>query len=157
LLIAYASRGLDSIQNASLEEHLTACAACREFVQNQRAAWQALDLWEPAPISADFDRRLEQRVAQEVSWGQRIWGDLARAFGPVLVHRAVPIAATAVLLVAAGVLLDRPAAPPLTPEHTAAAQMDALRPDQVVQALDEMDALNQFNHSLKADGAESRM
>jgi len=153
LLVAYSSRGVDAAETVSLEKHLADCPACREFVSSQRAVWQALDLWEAAPVSADFDRRLHQRIAQQVSWWERAFGPLR----PLLAYRGIPIAAAATLLVAAGVLLDRPSTPPAPPPRTAAVQVDTLQPEQVVKALDEMDALSQFNHSLKADDSEPRM
>ena len=151
LLIAYASQGLDPKRAAALDGHLAECSACREFVHRQSTVWQALDTWEAAPVSVDFDRRLHARLSTDLSWWQRQWQGLSLVFGPLAVRRAVPVAATAALLIAAGLLLNRPALPPAAPAQTATAQIETLRPDQVVDALDQMDALSQFNHSLKAD------
>ena len=61
LLVAYSSRQLDAPQTASLELHLEVCSACREFVAGQRAVWEALDLWEPAAVSPDFNRLVYSR------------------------------------------------------------------------------------------------
>ena len=153
LLVAYSSGGLGADRGVSLKEHLGDCAACREFVHNQATVWQALDLWNAPPVSDDFDRRLRQRVETEGSWWERV----ARSLGLLVIHRALPLAATTALLVVAGVLLERPTAHRPAPANLATAQGSGLEPAQVVQALDEMDALSKFNYSLKADGSESQM
>ena len=80
-----------------------------------------------------------------------------RRLRPLLVYQGVPVAATAALLVVAGVLLDRSSTPPPVPPRTAAIQAEALQPDQVVKALDKMDALSTFNRSLNAESSESQM
>jgi len=149
-LLEYVSGGLSETREGALEGHLAECPACREFVRGQQSAWRALELWEAPPVSADFDRRLRQRIAEESTW----WERLLRPFG---VRQLLPVAASAALLVAAGVLIERPPAPPPVAAHVVTVEMEALQPDQVVQALDEMDALSEFNHSLKADSAEPRM
>ena len=61
LLLDYGTRKLEPETVAALERHIAICGACREFVSGQRAVWQALDAWEAAPVSADFDSRLYRR------------------------------------------------------------------------------------------------
>ena len=78
LLLAYGSRRLDAHAAAALEQHLESCSACREFVAGQSAVWNALDLWEAAPVSPDFDRRLYRRIEEQVAW----WELLLRPFRP---------------------------------------------------------------------------
>jgi anti-sigma factor RsiW len=151
ILVAYSSRALNGDDTELLEAHLQGCSACREFVRGQRAVWQALDAWEAAPVSEDFDRRLFARIERDVSWWQRMRGRM----GLLLVHRALPATAVAALVVA-GALLDWPWRPKVLP-HTTTAQVEALQPDQVVHALDEMEVLNQFNHLMKPDAAEPKM
>ena len=68
VLLAYCSRSLDAERTAILDDHIRICPGCREFVEGQRALWKALDAWEATPVSADFDRRLYQRIQKEVSW-----------------------------------------------------------------------------------------
>jgi hypothetical protein len=149
LLLAYSSRKLDPQAVALLDRHLESCSACRDFVAGQSAVWNALDLWEAAPVSADFDRRLYQRIEQQVSW----WDMLIRPFRPVFDH-AVPVAAAAGVVLMALVLLDRPSAVPVAVE-THSAQVETLQPDQVEHALAEVEMLDQFNHLMRSEPADS--
>jgi anti-sigma factor RsiW len=152
LLLAYCNRKLDAQSTAILERHMEICPACREFASGQRAVWEALDAWEPAPVTADFDRRLYRRIDREVSW----WHLLRRPLRPVLVRQGLPIAAAACLLVMAGVLLERPAgAPPAAQPQSA--QVEALQPDQVDHALDAMYMLGEFSNRMPRDAADSKM
>ena len=153
MLVTYSSGGLDAAQTVALEKHLENCPACREFVSGQKAVWESLDVWQAPPVSADFDRHLYQRIAQETSWWDRILAPLR----PLLIYRGIPVAATAALLVTAGVLLDRSSTPPPPAPQTATVQVESLQPEQVVKALDEMDELSEFNQSLKTASTESRM
>jgi anti-sigma factor RsiW len=152
VLLAYCTRKLDAESTAILERHMEVCPACREFSSGQRAVWEALDAWEAAPVTLDFDRRLYQRIDREVSW----WQLLVRPFRPALVRQGLPIAAAAGLVVMAGVLLPHPAsAPPAAQPQSA--QVDVLQPDQVERTLDAMDMLGEFSHRVRADAADSKM
>ena len=71
-------------------------------------------------------------------------------------HHAVPIAAAAGVIVMAGLLLERPVASPVAPPPESA-QVGALAPDQVQNALDDMEMLREFNHLMRPDGAEPKM
>ena len=151
-LLAYCSGRLEKESQAALEGHIKTCPACREFVNGQRTVWGALDAWEAVPVSADFDRRLYQRIQQEVSW----WDRLARPFRSLMVRQGLPITATAGLLIMAGILSQHPtqvATPPALP----AAQADAASAEQVERAIDDMDMLRELNSLLRADTAESKM
>ena len=75
-LLDYRAGKLEPELAARLEEHIATCGACREFARGQRAVWEALDSWEAAPVSTDFDRRLYQRIEAQVSW----WDLLIRPF-----------------------------------------------------------------------------
>src|ERR1039458_6662773 len=88
LLLAYCNRNLDAESTAMLERHMEVCPACREFASGQRAVWEALDVWEAAPVTSDFNHRLYRRIDREVSW----WHLLMRPFRPVLVRQGLPIA-----------------------------------------------------------------
>src|ERR1035438_3982547 len=74
LLLEFAAGRLDEEARMRLERHTEVCPACREFASGQRAVWEALDAWESAPVSPDFDRRLYGRIEREVSWWDRILG-----------------------------------------------------------------------------------
>src|SRR6516225_11517063 len=120
LLLAHASQKLDAERAAVLEQHLAQCPACREYAAAQFAVWDALDAWKAPEVSADFDRRLYQRIQQEVSW----WDLLVRPFRPLLVRQGLPLAAAACLLVGAGYLLQRPIEVPSTTPPQAEASAD---------------------------------
>src|SRR5271165_1744336 len=102
-LLDYAAGKLKPEARTQIERHLEACPACRQFAHGQQAVWQALDAWEPVAVSMDFDRRLYARIDRHVSW----WARLARPLNPVLRH-AIPIGATAGVVLMAGLLVDRP-------------------------------------------------
>ena len=152
LLLAYCTRKLDAESTAILERHMEICPACREFASGQRAVWEALDAWEAAPVTLDFDRRLYGRIDREVSW----WNLLVRPFRPALVRQGLPIAAAACLVVMAGVLLQHPASAPPTAQPQSA-QVDTLQPDQVEHALDAMHMLGEFSYRVRGDAADSKM
>jgi anti-sigma factor RsiW len=153
LLLNYVSGALDAQAAASFDRHMLTCAACRQFAHGQKAVWQALDLFEPASISADFDRRLYQRL-EKISW----WDRMVAAFrSPMLTHRGLPIAAAAAALLVAGVVWERPSVAPPKPQAPLSAEVQTLQPDQVQHALDDMEMLREFNHLMRSDPAESKM
>jgi len=55
---------------------------------------------------------------------------------------------------AASLLLKPSATPPPNPGG-AIASVEALQPEQVVKALDELEAINQFDHLMKPDSSDS--
>jgi anti-sigma factor RsiW len=152
LLLAYCTRKLDADRTAILERHMEICPACREFANGQRAVWEALDAWEAAPVTLDFDRRLYRRIDREVSW----WQLLLRPVRPALVRQGLPIAAAAGLLVMAGLLLERPAGAPAVAQPQSA-QMEAFEGDQVEPALDAMHMLGEFSYRVRGDASDSKM
>ena len=86
VLLDYCSRQLAPASVEILERHIAVCGACREFADNQRAVWQAMDAWEAAPVSSDFDARLYRRIEAQASW----WELLVRPLRQVTMRRAVP-------------------------------------------------------------------
>jgi len=98
VLLAWCARKLDPETSALLERHIEHCPECRAFADQQRAVWEALDAWEAAPVSEDFDVRLFQRIGHEPQ---------ARRRGAVSgwLRFRVPVAAASLLL--AAVLLLR--------------------------------------------------
>ena len=151
-LLDYCTRKLDPQTAAILEQHIAMCPACRQFAANQQAVWQALDAWEAEPVSADFDRRLYQRIEEQVSW----WERLMRPLRPVALHWNVAASTAGVVVVlTAGLLLNRPPAPIIANEPPPA-QVESVQPDQVEHALDAMDMLAEFDHHLKS-GSNAKM
>jgi len=153
-LLDYAAGKLNTDARAQMERHIEACPACREFAGAQQAVWQALEQWDPAEVSLDFDRRLYARIEQDVSPWARWWGGLLRPLNP-LFRRSVPIAAAAGVVIMAGLLMNHPSAVPAAPAPQSA-QVEALQPEQVESALDDMEMLREFNHLLP-DNAGPRM
>lgn len=151
LLLAFSSNRLDPDRAVPVQRHVETCSACQQFLAGQAAVWEALDMWKPEPVSADFDRRLYQRIDQHVSW----WDLLLRPFRPATLSQGLPIAAAAGVLIMAGLLLNRPAVEPVSlPQQSA--QVEALPADQVEHAVDDMETLNQFNHlMMRSEPADS--
>ena len=166
VLVDYGARKLDAGRAAILERHLETCPSCREFAAAQRALWEALDSWEAAPVSRDFDRRLYHRIEQErIEQEVSLWDRLLRPFRPdsfrpspfhpLMWRRGLPVTAAACLLVMAGVLIEQPAAPPAPAKDVA--QVESVQPEQVEQALDAMEMLNEFSHHVRGDNPESKL
>jgi len=143
-LLDYRTGKLGPELEARLEEHIAACGACREFARGQRVVWEALDGWEAAPVSTDFDRRLYRRIEAQVAW----WELLLRPFRPplraVTPRRMLAATAAACLLLTAGALLEQPAILP-APAPSDMAQVDTVQPEQVERTLDTMEMLNEFS------------
>ena len=136
-LVAYAAGELDRETAAAMERHLEACVACRSLAAEQAALWKTLDIWQAPPVSSDFDRRLERRISDQVRlhW----WERLARPFRPMPLRQAVPLFATACLLVIAGFLIHQPDR--LAPVHPGG---EVVRADQVERTLDDLELLRQL-------------
>lgn len=144
LLLAYCARKLDAENAALVERHIGICPACQEFANGQRGLWEALDTWEAAPVSPDFNRRLYQRIEKEVSW----WSLLMRPFRPILVRQGLPVAAAALMAVMAGALLQRPALQQPVKPQPESAQWEPVQPEQVEHALEAMQMLSDFSHPM---------
>src|SRR5262249_38379703 len=144
------ARRLEPESVAILEAHMEVCPACREFRDGQRAVWEALDQWEARPVSPDFDRRLYRKIEEQeqLSWWARLFGPLR----PVLWRPAVPLAATACLVVLAGFISVSPerVTPPVAVDTQQIQEVE-----QVERALDDLDMLRQFDLGA-AGGATSR-
>jgi hypothetical protein len=104
-------------------------------------------------LSAYFDRRLYQRIEKEVPW----WDVLVRPFRPLLFRQGLPIAATAAILLVAGFLIQRPASVPSSVVPESSAKVEAIAPDQVEHAIDEMELMREFNRLVRPENAEPKM
>ena len=65
LTVGYVARTLDASTIAAFEQHLSACAECREMIAAQQKVWKALDAWLLASVSPDFDHKLFGRITIE--------------------------------------------------------------------------------------------
>jgi hypothetical protein len=152
LLLSYSARKLNPESTAILEAHMEVCPQCREFRDGQRALWEALDQWEARPISADFNRRLYRKIEEQERLGW--WGRIFGAGRPMFLRPALPLAATACLVLAAGFIID--------PGRivTPAGETPQVREvEQVERTLEDMEMLRQFNlvsAPVTEDGAGSR-
>ena len=155
ILLDYCSRRLAPEATGILERHIAVCVACRKFAENQRAVWQAMDAWEAAPVSSDFDSRLYMRIEAQTSWWERVMRPLRQ----VAARRAVPAVALAGLLVVAGFVLERPAMPPAPPLAKSGdrIQVEQIQPEQVENALDTMDVLAEFSRQVRTDVPQSKL
>jgi anti-sigma factor RsiW len=147
LLLNHAAGRLDAESAAAVERHARSCGACGEFLEGQATLWSALDEWEAHPVAPDFDRRLYRRIEEQEqrSWWSRVFAPLARP--------AVPIAATACLLVVAGLIGMDPDR--VTPVPVAdAAQAGEV--ELVESALEDLEMLRQFDLA-PAGGDASRL
>jgi anti-sigma factor RsiW len=156
-LLDYVSGSLEAQEIALFEKHLETCSECGEFVTGQQAVWESLDLFEPAPVSANFDRLLYERMAQ-TSWWDRLVASVSTPFrAPAFLRQGLPIMAAAVVLAAAVMVWERPTPAPAPQPTQLSAEAETLQPDQVERALDDMEMLRQFNHLMVADPAQSKM
>jgi anti-sigma factor RsiW len=152
-LMEFVAGRLDAEATARVGLHLETCAACRELAAGQRAVWETLDSWKAAPVSPDFDRRLYARIEREVSW----WDRVLSPFRPAMLRWGLPLAATAGLVVMAGVILvDRSGGVRSAPQK-ASIQLETLRPDQAEGALEDMEMLQEINGVVRPDPAASTM
>jgi anti-sigma factor RsiW len=149
LLLSHAAGRLDADSSAALERHARSCAACSEFLEGQAALWSALDEWEARPVAADFDRRLYRRIGEQE---QRSWW--SRVFTPLL-RPAVPMAATACLLVVAGLIGIDPDR--VTPQAPVADVGQPGEVELVESALEDLDMLRQFDLAPEGEDASRLM
>jgi hypothetical protein len=158
LLLDYCTRKLQPESVALLERHIATCDACREFARGQRAVWQALDAWEAAPVSLDFDRRLYHRIEAQVPWWSLLLRPFRLPFDTVTLRRSLHAAAMACLLVVAGIVLERPAISPVPPpKDVAQSQVDSVQPEQVERTLDAMEMLSEFSQHVRTDSPNSKL
>ncbi len=108
ILLDYCARTLTPEVTLEFEHHMAACVDCRMFAASQQAVWSALDAWEPAPVSADFDRKLYARIEEHEnsSWWKKL---AAWSFAsPLPWSSSVAPIATACVTIAAAVMFYLP-------------------------------------------------
>jgi anti-sigma factor RsiW len=148
LLLDYSAGRLSAPDAAILERHMENCPACASFRSQQTAVWNALDLWEPETVSMDFNRRLWHRIeaAAEAPWYKNLADTLRFTnWKPVF-----PLTA-AILVIAAGFLLDHPGA--TTGPVSGVSVKEA---DQVEQTLDDIQLLHQLDAEAQPGGGNSK-
>ncbi len=147
LFASYAAGTLSAAEMAELESHMERCEVCGARAAAQKDVWAALDLWEPAAIADDFDRRLYGRIAAE--GGRKWWHFLLRPEVSFSFRTAGPVAVACLALVAA--FFYRSSGPgadaPRPPAISAPRNVNA---DEVERTLDDLEMLKQM--SLPAAG-----
>ena len=147
LLLDYAAGRLDPARSAVLEHHMELCACCAAFRTEQKVLWNALDEWEPEPVSPSFNRTLWQRIDAVAGepWYRRCIDALR--FGGW--KPAFPLAAAA-CVVTAGFLLDHTSAPkPRVSVMTSGVSVAEV--DQLEKTLDDIQLLRQLDSASHAD------
>jgi len=73
LLLDYCDRKLDRDLMVQMDRHVEHCPSCQQMMSAQRTVWEALDEWEPAPVTPDFNARLFARLEEDrPSWWRRL-------------------------------------------------------------------------------------
>jgi hypothetical protein len=156
LLLDFGAERQTSSKSGAFEQHLKTCATCREALAGQQAVRSELDMWEAPMVSPSFNRQLYERLAQEAGWRERIADAMWRPLRVLLVWRGVPVAVAACLLVTAGIVFQQPGAVrqqlPAAGPGPRPAQVDTVKPEQVVHALDDLEMLGNFDRSVRAAG-----
>lgn len=150
LLLEYLDRRLEPSVAARVERHVAVCGDCQRVVEAQRAVWNALDEWEPARISSDFNERLFARLEAEKA--KPGWFASLRAFAQThfSMRAAIPAALACTLL--AGVFAFRASIPSGGTDTSTESQIDV---EQVETTLADIDALQQLGVSQQADQGSS--
>jgi len=127
----------NAAENRELMQFLDTSPECRKIYDEQRATWQALDLWEPIEPSLGFDRQVRQKVEELAA--QRAW--YRRWF---LIDRPAFAAGLAGLVLAAGAVLHQPS--PMNPStpSVALSSDDEAYFQELDRALDDIEMLAQF-------------
>jgi anti-sigma factor RsiW len=147
LLLDYSAGRLDAARTATLAHHMETCPDCASFRMEQKAVWDALDAWEPAPVSMDFNRRLWQRI--DAAAGAPWYSSLAESFRFANWKPVVPLTA-AILVIAAGFVLDHPGARNSVPG------VSVKEASQVEQTLDDIQLLDQLDAVMPASTGKSK-
>jgi anti-sigma factor RsiW len=138
-LMDYCAGRLEPQTRGAVERHLARCAACRDWTAAHRVAWKALDRWEVAPISPDFDRRLYQKIDAEQ--GSSWWAALVRPWAALRLRPALSVVMAALLLLAA-VLIQSPGLPPAEQ-----AQIESVDADRLESALEDLEMLRLWDQA----------
>ena len=141
ILLDYSAGRLGRPGMAALAQHMETCPDCASFRMEQKAVWDALDLWEPPLVSLDFNRGLWQRIdaAAAAPW----YINLAEWFRFDNWKPMIPLTA-AVVMITAGFLLDHPGLD-YPGARNAAAGVSVREADQVEETLDDIQLLHQLD------------
>lgn len=152
LLLDYSAGRLDAADAAALSRHMQSCEACAAFGMEQAAVWDALDAWQPGPVSMDFNRRLWQRIdaAAAAPWYRRLLDCLAFARWTPAFSLLI-----ALVVIAGGFLLDHKRAEPAA--HPLIQGVSMTDVDRLEQTLDDIQLLRQSDPAPPANSSPRQM
>jgi anti-sigma factor RsiW len=153
VLLDYSAGRLDKARSAALEQHMAVCEDCAAFRVGQDEVWKALDAWEPEPVGMDFNRRMWQQIdaAAAAPWYRKLADSLRMgAWKP-----ALPLTA-AVVLVAAGFMMDHQGAVSVTPGVINGSGVSLTEADQVEKTLDDIQLLRQLDAVAGTESGSSK-
>lgn len=142
LLLDYSAGRLTPVRKAALEAHMAVCQECAAFRDRQAAVWSALDVWDPPPVSPDFNRRLWQQIENPTTapWHRKLKDALRwRTWQP-----AFPLAAAAALVVA-GFVFDHRAMDAPRERVNSTVAVSSMEAEQVERTLDDLQLLKQLD------------
>jgi anti-sigma factor RsiW len=150
-LLAYCSGRLGADETSRIALHLKSCRECALICAAQASVWNALDTWQPAPVSRDFDRRLFARIEAEktTQWWDRAIAKASESLRPFFAQPALPLSAAA-LVIAAGFVLDHPAGfprsgGPISARDSAVSIVNRVEAEKMEATLDDLEMLRQFD------------
>ena len=153
VLLDYSAGRLEESRRTLFEGHMAHCAECAAFLAGQTEVWQTLDAWEPEPVSMDFNRRMWQKIdaAAAAPWYRKLADSLRLgAWKP-----ALPLTA-ALVLVAAGFVMDHQGAVPAAPGVASSAGVSVTEAEQVEKTLDDIQLLRQLDAAAGAEPGSSK-
>ena len=144
ILLDYCAGKLSPEVALRFESHMVECADCKSFCGAQKTTWDALDVWQPAAVSADFDRKLYARIEEheQSGWWTRLWK--RTLWQPSFSGAAVPVA-TACAVAVVGVMLYLPINR-LAGDHSSAPVLKIEKADieQLETTLDDIEMFKQL-------------
>ena len=157
-LVEYAAGRLLGRNAREVASHTNRCTACSAFALEQSKLFDLMDLWEPAPVSMAFNRKLYARIQE--SSGSSWVSVLERVLNGLVARPAFPIAALSILVIA-GLYIDRPQVGAVSTRSVSAPikTSPAVSPndaEQLDKALDDLQLLHQLDLVKDEAGNASR-
>ncbi len=140
LLMDFAAGKLDWESKQRMDVHVSKCAICHEALAAQTMVWKALDEWDAAPVSMDFDAKLYARIETQHA---TVWGNLKSLLLPATTwfrwQPAIGMAGVGALFLA--VFLLRTPAPA---DHGDGVRMESHEIEQAELALDDVEMVDKL-------------
>ncbi len=148
VLLDFISGRLDATNSGVFEQHAESCQHCAALLSGQAAVWQSLDAWKPEPVSEGFNREVWRKIEADA---ERWFGGWTGVFGFNVWKRFAPLVFVLGVLLTAFVLdhSGRPIESQQVAAQTAATSapivITASDADQLEQALDDIQLLNEVD------------